>query len=82
MSKQVHKFDNFKWIDFENPTESDLKSTTFPFDVDEYFLEDVLELGHLPKIERTSDYLFVILRAYTADDSEMVIEVKQMHYHP
>lgn len=78
MSKKVHKFDNFKWIDLENPTESDLKSTTFPFDVDEYFLEDVLELGHLPKIEKTSDYLFVILRAYTADDSEMVIEVKQI----
>lgn len=78
MSKKVHKFENFKWIDLENPTENDLKSTTFPFDVDENFLEDALELGHLPKIEKTSDYLFIILRAYTADDSEKAIEIKQL----
>ena len=78
MSKRVQNFDNFKWIDLENPTEDDLISITFPFDVDENYLEDALELGHLPKIERTPDYLFVILRAYTAVDSEKVIEVDQI----
>lgn len=78
MSIRINEFDNFKWIDLENPTESDLQSIDFPFDVDENFLEDALELGHLPKIERTPDYLFVILRAYTAADSEKVIEVEQI----
>lgn len=78
MSIRVQKFDNFKWIDLENPTESELKSIAFPFDVDENYLEDALELGHLPKIERTPDYLFVILRAYTATDSEKVIGVSQI----
>ena len=78
MSIRVQEFDNFKWIDLENPTESELKSIAFPFDVDENYLEDALELGHLPKIERTPDYLFVILRAYTATDSEKVIGVSQI----
>lgn len=78
MSIRVQEFDNFKWTDLENPTESELKSIAFPFDVDENYLEDALELGHLPKIERTPDYLFVILRAYTATDSEKVIGVSQI----
>ena len=78
MSIRVQEFDNFKWIDLENPTKSELKSIAFPFDVDENYLEDALELGHLPKIERTTDYLFVILRAYTASESEKVIGVSQI----
>ena len=78
MSIRVQQFDNFKWIDLENPTESELKSIAFPFDVDENYLEDAIELGHLPKIERTPDYLFVILRAYTGTESEKVIGVSQI----
>ena len=38
MSIRVQEFDNFKWIDLENPTESELKSIAFPFDVDENYL--------------------------------------------
>ncbi|HZJ79617.1 MAG TPA: hypothetical protein VFC69_03460 [Dysgonamonadaceae bacterium] len=49
MSKRVQQFDNFVWIDLENPTEDEIKSTSFPFDIDENFIEDSLELGHLPK---------------------------------
>ncbi len=78
MSIRVQEFDNFKWTDLENPTESELKSIAFPFDVDDNYLEDALELGHLPKIERTPDYLFVILRAYTGTESEKVIGVSQI----
>ena len=55
MSKRVQQFDNFVWIDLENPTEDEIKSTSFPFDIDENFIEDSLELGHLPKIERKED---------------------------
>lgn len=78
MSKRVQQFDNFMWIDLENPTEDEIKSTSFPFDIDENFIEDSLELGHLPKIERTPDYLFIILRAYTATDGDKVVGVQQI----
>lgn len=78
MSKRVQQFDNFTWIDLENPTEDEIKSTSFPFDIDENFIEDSLELGHLPKIERTPNYLFIILRAYTATESDKVVGVQQI----
>lgn len=78
MSKKIQKFDNFNWIDLENPTEDEIKSTSFPFKIDENFIEDALELGHLPKIEKTPEYVFIILRAYTATESEKVIGVQQI----
>lgn len=78
MSKTIHKFDNFEWIDLENPTKDEIMSTSFPFQIDENFVEDVLELGHLPKIEKTPEYLFIILRAYTASESEKTIGVQQI----
>ena len=78
MSKKVHKFDNFVWIDLENPTEEEIKSASLPFEIDENFIEDALEFGHLPKIERSADYLFIILRSYTAAESEKVIGVQQI----
>lgn len=78
MSKRILKFENFDWIDLENPTEDEVKSTSFPFEIDENLIEDSLELGHLPKIEKTPDYLFIILRAYTAAESEKVIGVQQI----
>ncbi|MDN4753394.1 CorA family divalent cation transporter [Porphyromonadaceae bacterium W3.11] len=78
MSKTVLKFDDFEWIDLQNPTESEFDSVEFPFDIDANFLEDVFEIGHLPKIERTPEYTFIILRAYTATDSEKIIKVEQL----
>ena len=78
MSKRIQSFDNFDWIDLENPTIDEIQSTSFPFKIDENLIEDALELGHLPKIEKTPDYLFIILRAYTADESERVIGVQQL----
>ena len=35
MSKRVQQFDNFVWIDLENPTEDEIKSTSFPFKIDQ-----------------------------------------------
>ena len=78
MSKRIQKFDNFEWIDLENPTEEEIRSTSIPFQIDENFVEDALELGHLPKIERTPEYVFIILRAYTAAENEKVVGVQQI----
>lgn len=78
MSKRIRNFDNFDWIDFENPTREEVKSTSFPFKINEKLIEDALEFGHLPKIERTPEYVFIILRAYTATELEKVIGVQQI----
>jgi magnesium transporter len=78
VNRTNYKFENFEWIDIENPTESSLKALELPFSIDQNFLEDALESGHLPKIERTKEYVFMILRAYTATENEKAIEVGEI----
>jgi magnesium transporter len=78
MKKRVKEFENFIWVDVENPSEEDLISLDLPFKIDNYFLEDSLTAGHLPKLERVNDYIFMILRAYTAGDDLKAIEVGQL----
>lgn len=78
MNKQIKEYDSFQWIDIEKPTEADLNQLKLPFAVDMNFLEDALESGHLPKIEKTPDYTFMILRAYTANEEEKAVEVGQI----
>lgn len=78
MNKTIRSFQDFIWIDIENPTDVDLNELRLPFEIDENFLEDALEAGHLPKFEKTKEYIFMILRAYTADDNEKAIEVGEI----
>jgi len=78
MQKTNYNFENFDWIDIQNPIENDILSMELPFSIDQNFLEDALETGHLPKIERTQDYVFMILRAYTASENEIAIEVGEI----
>lgn len=78
MKKIVKDYGQFQWIDIENPSVKSLTDYKFPFPLDNRFLEDSLESGHLPKMERTSEYVFMILRAYTAAEDEKAIEVGQI----
>lgn len=64
MSKNRKIYKSFEWIDLENPTHEELKALTQPFDIDYNLLEDIMEHGHLPKIEKLKDYTFLILRAH------------------
>lgn len=78
MKRTIKTFKNFDWIDIENSTSSDLQDLEFPFRIDQNFMVDALESGHLPKIERTKDYDFMILRAFTATENKKAIEVGEI----
>jgi magnesium transporter len=78
MSKTIKTYSNFQWIDLEKPGQEELKTLTQPFNIDFNLLEDILEHGHLPKIEKVNDYTFIILRAYSADYSENVTTVGEL----
>lgn len=78
MSKTITKYDTFEWIDLEKPTQEELKEITQPFNIDFNLLEDSLEQGHLPKIEKINDYTFVILRAYSAHHTANVTTVGEL----
>lgn len=67
MGKSIKKEGEFEWIDLENPSEDELSEITYPFSIDINVLEDSLERGHLPKIEKLNDFTFIILRAHSTE---------------
>lgn len=78
MSKTVKTYSNFEWIDLEKPTQKELKTLTEPFHIDLNLLEDSLEHGHLPKLERVNDYTFIILRAYSANYTDYITTIGEL----
>lgn len=78
MKIKEKSYTDFKWIDIENPTLPELKGIQNRLSIDSNYLEDALEAGHLPKIEKSTQSTFIILRAFTAGENEKVIEVGQI----
>lgn len=78
MSKKLKTYNSFEWIDLENPTQHELKELTQPFDIDYNLLEDILEHGHLPKIEKLKDYTFLILRAHSQTTQNNIATVGEL----
>ena len=78
MSKTIKTYNNFEWIDLEKPNHEELETLTQPFNIDFNLLDDILEHGHLPKIEKVNDYTFIILRAYSANYTDNVATVGEL----
>jgi magnesium transporter len=78
MSKTIKTYSNFEWIDLEKPSREELKTLTQPFSIDYNLLEDILEHGHLPKLEKVNDYTFIILRAYSANFTDFFTTVGEL----
>ena len=75
MSKHIKSFESFTWTDLVRPTQEELEALTSGFNIDINLLEDVLEYGHLPKIEKLRDFTFIILRAYADTGKENITAV-------
>lgn len=74
----VRNFKNFEWIDLTNPDRKELIRITEAYQLELNMLDDSIEAGHLPKIERADGYAFVILRAYTAKEDDIVTTVGEL----
>lgn len=75
MSKIIKVYNQFKWTDLGRPTQEELEALTKEHNIDLHLLEDILEYGHLPKIEKVKDYTFIILRAYTPNPKDTITAV-------
>lgn len=71
-------FDTFKWIDIENPSKEDLEKINKQYNLNYFLIKDSLEIGHLPKYEKTDTIEFFIFRAYTSDVSLNIDEIGEM----
>ncbi len=75
---KIKQFPSFKWTDLTNPDKADLERLTEAFDLNINLLEDSLQRGHLPKLEEVEDFTFVIFRAYSAGDDDLVTSVSEL----
>jgi magnesium transporter len=57
---------NYTWIDIQGPNQADIPQIANEYGLGKFLLQDSLEPGHLPKLEKREGYVFFILRAYTA----------------
>ncbi len=78
MGQKKREFESFEWFDFENPSEEELLELTLPFRIDINLLEDSLQHGHLPKLEKIPDYTFILLRAYSAGHEDVATSVTEL----
>jgi magnesium transporter len=60
-------FGNFEWLDIEKPKQNELIDLTHPFSIDINLLDDALEHGHLPKLEKHGAFTFMIFRAFSVE---------------
>ena len=71
-------FENFTWIDICNPNKESLYKIAEDYNLDYFQIKDSLEVGHLPKFEKTEKYSFIILRAFTASTNDRVTNINEI----
>ncbi len=71
-------FANFQWIDLENPKLNELKEIIKPYGLNPHLMDDLLEIGHLPKLEKVGDFNFMILRAFSAKSNEKLTTIPEL----
>jgi magnesium transporter len=78
MSQTIKNCGSFEWLDLEKPKKKELLELTEPYHIQIKLLEDSLQHGHLPKIEKQDGTTFVILRAYSVEPSVNHSEVSKL----
>lgn len=69
MKEKKTDFTNFQWVDLENPKMAELTHLVSNYGLSGHLLEDLLQVGHLPKFEKGAEFNFLILRAFSAKDN-------------
>lgn len=59
-------FANFQWFDLENPKLAELNQIIKPYGINPHLIQDLVQIGHLPKLEKSGQFNFLILRAFSA----------------
>jgi magnesium transporter len=78
MKENRSDFANFQWLDLENPKLTELKEIIQPYGLNPHLLEDLLQVGHLPKLEKVGEFNFMILRAYSVKSNERLTTIPEL----
>ena len=71
-------YKNYTWIDICNPEAEELSGIAKEFNLDIYQINDSWQHGHLPKFEKSNNYNFLILRAFTAGIADRITTVSEL----
>src|SRR5690606_28107619 len=77
-SQKKTTYAGFEWLDLTKPSQKMLYEVAKSHQLDPILLTDILQHGHLPKIEHLKEYTFVILRAYSAPDHSTMPTIERL----
>lgn len=63
MALSIRDYPNFQWFDFVNPKKAELRQCFEDHGGNSHLMDDILEVGHLPKIEKIQSSTFLLFRA-------------------
>ncbi|MBM3169059.1 MAG: hypothetical protein FJZ76_07260 [Bacteroidetes bacterium] len=78
MVEKKTSFANFEWIDLENPKLSELSELIKPYGLNIHLVKDLLQVGHLPKMEKVDEFNFLILRAFSANQNAKLTTIPEL----
>ena len=67
-----------KWIDVTNPEKEELQKIAREYGLHEALVNDCLQPDHLPKYESMEDYVFMIFRIYTDQETPEADSVQEL----
>jgi len=71
-------FANFQWIDLENPKLGELTEFIKPYGLNTHLLQDLVQVGHLPKLEKVGEFTFLLLRAFSAKPNGKLTTIPEL----
>jgi magnesium transporter len=69
MKEKRTDFANFHWVDLENPKMAELTQLMTNYGLSGHLMDDLLQVGHLPKFEKVGEFNFLILRAFSVKEN-------------
>jgi magnesium transporter len=78
MTQFKKSFEKFDWLDLQKPTSKELEKIAKPFEIDHNLLDDALEHGHLPKLEKHKGFTFIIFRAFSVEPHQNYTTVPKL----
>ena len=78
MKEKRTDFANFHWVDLENPKMAELTQLMTNYGLSGHLMEDLLQVGHLPKFEKVGEFNFLILRAFSVKENGKFTTISEL----
>lgn len=78
MKEKRIDFANFHWLDLENPKPAELTEIIEPYGLNPHLIQDLVQVGHLPKLEKVGEFTFLLLRAFSAKPNGKLTTIPEL----